>query len=105
MMEGKREPEPFGGWTFTTLLRFVIDRMDERDRRYEQRFRAQEEAVSKAEHSTEKRLEGMNEFRSQLKDQQATFVTRAELLALGTLIAIVVSIIVAIVFHLAAPGA
>jgi hypothetical protein len=47
----------------------------------------------------------MNEFRSQLKDQQATFVTRAELLALGTLIAIVVSIIVAIVFHLAAPGA
>lgn len=33
-------------------------------------------AIQKAEHSTEKRLEGVNEFRSQLSDQAQTFMPR-----------------------------
>lgn len=37
-------------------------------------------AVNKAEVAGEKRFEGMNEFRNQLKDQAATFVTRIELI-------------------------
>ena len=35
-------------------------------------------ATSNAYVSMEKRLEGMNEFRNQLKDQNATFITKAE---------------------------
>jgi hypothetical protein len=63
---------------------------DERDRRYEDRFTAMDEktglaltssekAVNKADAATEKRFDGVNEFRETLKDQAATFITRAEL--------------------------
>lgn len=63
--------------------------MDERDIRYEQRFKAMDEktglaltasekAVSKAETATEKRFDSVNEFRGQLKDQAATLLQRNE---------------------------
>jgi hypothetical protein len=70
------------------------------DKRYEQRFNAQEgavsaalaaqeksnaivagsakEAVAKAEIAGEKRFDSINEFRGQLRDQQTTFMTRME---------------------------
>ncbi len=65
--------------------------MDERDRRYTQRSSAQDEAVkaalatskeavTKAEIATEKRFEGVNEFRSALSDQSATLLPRNEYL-------------------------
>jgi len=65
------------------------DLIDERDVRYEQRFKAMDEktslaltasekAVAKAEIATEKRFDSVNEFRGQLKDQAATLVPRAE---------------------------
>jgi hypothetical protein len=41
-------------------------------------FVAAKEAITKQETATEKRFEGVNEFRSQLKDQQQTFIPRAE---------------------------
>jgi hypothetical protein len=64
--------------------------LEERDHRYEERFTSQEKAngialasaeraVSKAEASTEKRFDDNNEYRGQLKDQAATFVTRTEI--------------------------
>jgi hypothetical protein len=63
--------------------------MDERDRRYEDRFTAMDEktglaltssekAVAKAETATEKRFDAVNEFRGQLKDQAATLLPRSE---------------------------
>jgi hypothetical protein len=63
--------------------------MDERDIRYEQRFKAMDEktslaltasekAVAKAETATEKRFDSVNEFRGQLKDQAATLLQRNE---------------------------
>jgi hypothetical protein len=74
--------------------------IESNDRRYEERFIAQErgmkdalaaaekqaalamaaaeKAVSKAEIASEKRFDSVNEFRGQLKDQTATFITRAE---------------------------
>lgn len=63
--------------------------MKESDRRYEQRFDAQEkatgvaitsakEAVTKAEASTERRFESVNEFRAALSDQSASLMSRAE---------------------------
>lgn len=63
--------------------------LDERDRRYSERFDAQEkavaaalaaakEAVLKAEQASEKRFDGVNEFRATLSDQAATFMPRKE---------------------------
>ena len=46
----------------------------ERDKRYEQRFMAQESATVYMRQVT-------NEFRGQLSDQQATFITRTEALS------------------------
>jgi len=42
------------------------------------RFRAQEKAVVVALQSNEKRLDSMNEFRETLRDQNKTFITRAD---------------------------
>jgi len=61
----------------------------ESDRRYEQRFKAQEAAVQsalassalatqKAEIANEKRFESVNEFRATLADQAGTFISRTE---------------------------
>jgi hypothetical protein len=63
---------------------------DERDRRYMERFVAQERAtgaaldaaqraVEKAEVASEKRFEAVNEFRATLQDQTNTFITRNEI--------------------------
>lgn len=63
--------------------------IDERDRLYQEQFKAIEaktslalsaskEAVTKAEVATEKRFEGVNEFRSTLSDQASTLMPRNE---------------------------
>jgi hypothetical protein len=70
-------------------LEALRELVDERDHRYEDRFRATDEktslaltssekAVSKAEIATEKRFDSVNEFRGQLKDQTATLLPRVE---------------------------
>ena len=41
-------------------------------------FAASEKAITKAEQANEKRLEGLNEFRSQMAEQQAGYITKAE---------------------------
>jgi hypothetical protein len=41
-------------------------------------FQASDRAITKAETATEKRFEGVNEFRAQLTEQAATFMPRAE---------------------------
>jgi len=45
---------------------------------FDERFRAQEKALELAYASMEKRLDGMNEFRQALRDQNSLFVNRAE---------------------------
>ena len=63
--------------------------LDERDDRYKQRALSQdaavksaldtsEKAITKAEGATERRFEGVNEFRQTLADQAATLMPRAE---------------------------
>ncbi len=63
--------------------------MDERDRRYEDRFKAMDEktslaltasekAVSKAEAATEKRFDSVNEFRGTLNDLTLTLMSKPE---------------------------
>jgi hypothetical protein len=88
------------GWTTDTLRAHLTDVINERDKRYEQRFLAQESAVqsalvaqekavnaaltaadravAKAEQAQERRNEATNEFRGQLADQAATLMPRRE---------------------------
>lgn len=87
-MSGETEAN-ISGWTVDTLRDHVNQMMSAHDRRYEQRFNAQEqavkdallaakEAVIKAETATEKRFEGVNEFRGQLADQARDLMPRKE---------------------------
>jgi len=50
------------------------------------KFDAQEKAVNVAYSASEKRLDGMNEFRKTLEDQNGTFVSNAELEVYKTMI-------------------
>lgn len=87
-MTGETEEQP-SAWTVDMLAQHISRIFIEHDRRYEQRFEAQEKAVSaalvsadragiKAEVAVEKRLDSVNEFRGQLADQAATFMPRLE---------------------------
>ena len=69
--------------------RELLSIVNERSSANSQRFEAQEkavaaalaaakEAVAKAEGAAEKRFDSVNEFRSTLKDQQSTLITRNE---------------------------
>ena len=76
-MTGETEQAP-SGLTVDTLKLL----MDERDRRYEQRFAASEKAVDKALDATERRFESVNEFRATLIDQTNTFIPRTEVVGI-----------------------
>jgi hypothetical protein len=54
-------------WTVETLKEYM-----------DQRFADIALAVTKAEETQDKRLDSMNEFRLQLRDQTGTFITRTE---------------------------
>lgn len=62
------------GWTVTTL-KHLVESMAAA-------LLAAKEAVEKAERAAEKRFESVNEFRSQLADQAASFMPRSEAEAL-----------------------
>jgi hypothetical protein len=56
----------------------MLRMFNETDRRYEQRFDAQEKAVRTALAAMEERFRSVNEFRAVLGDQSRNFATRAE---------------------------
>lgn len=64
----------------------VMALLEERDRRYAERFAAQQEALRTALDATERRFEGVNEFRATLSDQAQTFATRAQVDALREIV-------------------
>lgn len=84
------------GWTLDTLEKYLSDQhqslkenVREQDDRNRERFAAAKEAVNaalaaadkalqKAETASEKRFEGVNEFRATLADQASTLMPRAE---------------------------
>ena len=98
-MSGETEAQ-ISGWTVDTLHSHLVRMLEERDKRFEQRFIAQQEAIqaallaqkdavaaaltaadralTKAESASEKRFEGVNEFRSTLADQAALLMPRGE---------------------------
>ncbi len=61
------------GWTHGTLLTYFRAKIREMDLRYEQRFRAQETAIDKAEKAQEARNQTLNELRGIVTDQQGSF--------------------------------
>ena len=65
-------------WTFTTMLTHVLTLMDERDKRYEQRYQTHAESLQLARAANDVRLAAMNEFRAALTDQASTFLTYQE---------------------------
>lgn len=76
-------------WTFTTIKEYFVALLDAQDKRNEQRFDAQEEAVraalesakqavQKAEVASEKRFDNTNEWRQSMNDRDARTPTRLE---------------------------
>lgn len=92
-----RSTEPAAGNSTATdvsLREFFMLLANEREKRYDERFQAIESstekafensqrAIDKADTATEKRFEGVNEFRAALADQASSFVTRSDLTALA----------------------
>jgi hypothetical protein len=72
------EPAPANISDNVNLKEYILRIIEERDKLYTERFAAQEKAVLKQEVASEKRFEGINEFRTNLKDQQITFIPRLE---------------------------
>jgi len=62
-----------------TMKEYVDALFDEKQRVFDVRCDESQRAVDKAEKAMCDRLAGMNEFRDQLKDQAARFITRDEL--------------------------
>ncbi len=95
MTDPKQTCSPHG-WTLDTLERFLSDRIDAlrdsigaQDQQNKERFAAAKEqvmlaltsadkAIVKADSATERRFEGVNEFRATLADQAATLLPRSE---------------------------
>jgi hypothetical protein len=70
------------GWTLDTLYLHIERRFADQQDAVGAALRAAEKATDKADAASEKRFEGVNEFRETLKDQQSTFITRTEVYAL-----------------------
>ena len=77
MAGGETEDKP-SAFTVDSLSVHLISIMNERDRRYEQRFASQEQALSKQEDTITVRFATVNEFRAQLADQATRFMPRLE---------------------------
>lgn len=66
----------------TVTMKEYVDMQAELNRQLaEVQFQNISDNVNKANSATEKRFDGVNEFRLQLKDQASTFITRGELFA------------------------
>jgi len=88
-MADPTEPCSPHGWTLDTLEKFLSDKISALDRfcntsfiqqkeRVDMALAASDKAITKAEQTTEKRFEGVNEFRAALSDQAQLMLTRTE---------------------------
>lgn len=79
-------------WTIDTLKEHIESQLIQRDLRFDERFAGQKEAIQaaltnvKAESEkiateTDNKFASVNEFRGLVKDTQATYITRSEVLA------------------------
>jgi hypothetical protein len=68
-------------WTLLALKEYIEQRFNDQGVAINAALSAAERAVNKAESATEKRFEGVNEFRKTLSDQAMTFLTKGEYFA------------------------
>jgi predicted nucleic acid-binding protein len=73
---------PATGWNVETVLDHLTSLIGEHDKRYAQRFDAQERALEKVEAATESRFQSVNEFRGSLNDVLQKQMPRQESVAL-----------------------
>lgn len=66
------------GWTFGTLTRHYDERFKAQEEAVRAALAASEKAVLKAEMAAEKRFDSVNEFRNAMADQQATFANKEQ---------------------------
>lgn len=76
---GYLPPSPGNASPTISLKEYFDSLIQEKEKRYEQRFVGQQTAVDKADAANEKRFESVNEFRNTLKDQQITFASKIEM--------------------------
>jgi len=87
-MSGETERD-VSGWTVDTLGAHILRLLTEHDRRYEQRFKAQEEATKAAlsaaqkaadilEVNTQRWRDASNEWRATLTDRERQYLPRSE---------------------------
>ena len=88
------------GWTVGTLKEHVLKVLDERDERYEQRFRASQKAIDESTAATEKRFSSVNEFRGAMEDASKKYITRAEAIAVVLTICTVLQVLFQVLAHL-----
>lgn len=69
---------PQSKWTLESLKEHFEARLNEWDKRLDQRFESQEKAIHTANTANEKRLDSVNEFRGQLKDQSGDFMRKVQ---------------------------
>jgi hypothetical protein len=79
------------GWTVGTLLQL----MNERDRRYEQRFSSQEEAVRVYKETSDKWQAAANEWRGAMTDRERNFLSKGMGYVVGALSAIALILTIA----------
>jgi hypothetical protein len=76
-------------WTVATLHEFLLDKINELEKRYDERYLTQKEttqaamqaardAVNKSEAAAEKRFDSVNELRKMATDNTATYYPRKE---------------------------
>jgi len=70
--------EDADGWNISTLRHMITSVMDERDRRYDQRFQEQLAALVKSEAVIEKRFVRVEQLRDALDDLRAVMMTRQD---------------------------
>jgi hypothetical protein len=88
--EVKTRPRPkvTEEWTINSLKEYFEMRFDNMESSLDARFEAQEKATSVANQASDKRLEGMNEFRESLREQSTAFATKSEVCKLEDIITV-----------------
>jgi len=77
MTDSERHEDNYKRWNVESLKEYFDLAIANLEEKIEQKFCSVKESVNKAESAHDRRLDSMNEFREQLRDQQQTFVEKS----------------------------
>lgn len=87
-------------WTIESLKEFEDEKVKQLEEKIDLQFSLNQTALDKAESRMNMRLESLNEWRGQLKDERNTFATKEEVRLLTRLVYIGTGILIALEFLL-----